>query len=185
MLAPSVTLIAIHTVVYISAHAPVFRIGLGLGMTICAGEDGVVARIRVAGAAHSVGAAVIQREIGVIELSIRPLDRIMAGRAGGRELGRDVIRIGRVLVVRLMTAVAIRGQARVVVVDVAVDACSRRYYVRAGQREASLAVVEGGVGPLDRVVTDLAGLRESSGHVVRILGVVEIRQVASDTSRVV
>ena len=96
-----------------------------------------------------------------------------------------MVRIVRILVIRLVAAIAVRGQVGVVVVYVAVGASARRDGVRTGEREARLVVVKVGVGPFDRVMADLAGLRKASLHVIRVIGVVEVGQVASDTGGVV
>ena len=180
-----VALVAIHTVVHIAPHALVPGVGLRLGVTVSTGEDRVVVRIRVAGAAPTVGVAMVQREPRVIELAIHPLDSVVAGCTGAREMGGDMVRIVRILVVRLVAAIAVGGQVFVIVVDVAVGAGARRYGMRACEREAGLAVVKVGVGPFDRVMADLAGLRKASLHVIRVIGVVEVGQVASDTGGVV
>ena len=178
-------LVAIHTVVHIAPHALVPGIRLGLRVAVRTGKDRVVVQIRVAGAAHTVGVAMVQREPCVIELAIRPLDSVVAGCTGGREMGGDVVRIVRILVVRLVAAIAVGGQSCVIVVDVAVGAGARRYSVGACEREAGLVVVKVGVGPFDRVMADLAGLRKASLHVIRVIGVIEIGQVTSDAGGVV
>jgi len=100
----------------------------------------------------------------VIELAIRPQQRVMASGANRRrETGRDVVRNGstqrrRALPSRLMAAVAVRVRYRkgVVVPYVAVRAghhlpC-RRHLVRARQGPARRAVVEDRRGPGDGVV---------------------------------
>ena len=178
-------LVAIHTVVHIAPHALVPGVGLGLGVAVRTGKDRVVVGIRVASGAHAVGVAMVQWPPGVIERSIRPLDSVVAGRAGSRESGGDVVRIVRILVVRLVAAIAVRGQVGVVVVYVAVGASARRDGVRAGEREARLVVVKVGIGPFDRVMANLAGLRKASLHVIRVIGVLEVGQVASDAGGVV
>ncbi len=100
----------------------------------------------------------------VIELAIRPQQRVMAGRAlCGQEACRDVIRYRsterlRAQPGRLVAAVAVRVRYRkgVVVPYVAVRAghhlpC-RRHLVRARQGPARRAVVEDRRGPGDGVV---------------------------------
>lgn len=178
-------LIAIHTVVHIASNTLVRGIRLGLRVAICTGEDRIVVRIRVAGAAHTVGVAMVQRKPGVIELAVRPFDSVVAGCTGGREMGGNVVRIVRILVVRLVAAITVGGQVFVIIVDVAVGAGARRYGMRACEREDGLVVVKVGVGPFDRVMADLAGLWKASLHVIRVIGVVEIGQVASDAGGVV
>ena len=85
--------------------------------------------------AHTVGVAVIDREIRVLRMVERgasPGRRRMAGRARRREERglRRVARIGRVVVIGLMAADAGRRQCRVVAVYVAQrtsrGACVRR-----------------------------------------------------------
>ena len=158
---------------------------LRLRMAVSAGEDRVVVGIRVAVGADSVGVAMVHWEPGVIELSVRPLDGVVAGGASGREVRGCVIRIVRVQVVRFVAAVAVRRQVLVVVVDVAIRAGSRRHDVRTREREAGLAVIEVGIRPFDRVMAELAGLREPGGDVIRIVRVFVIGQVAGYARRVV
>src|SRR5579885_1817651 len=67
-----VTLIAIHAVVDVPAHALVLRICVLFRMAVGALEDAVVVRIGVAGRAHAIGAAMIHIEPGVIEHGAGP-----------------------------------------------------------------------------------------------------------------
>ena len=148
-------------------------------------EDRVVVRIGVARGAHVVGVAVIRRErrvLRVIERRARPGRRVVAGLAGGREelRLRRVARIRRVVVIRLMAADAGRRQRRVVVVDVAISALSRRHGVRSGQRKRRVVVIEGRIGPDRRVMAQLALLRESGSHVIGIRRALEVLRVARD-----
>ena len=112
-------LVAIHTVVHIASNTLVCGIRLGLRVAVCTGEDRVVVRIRVAGAAHTVGVAMVQREPCVIERCARPRYRGVARRARGRETRRRMVGVGRAVVVRLMAGVAIGRRSRKHVVDVA------------------------------------------------------------------
>ena len=82
----------------------------------------------------------------------------------------------RVVVVLMTTDAGGVGDV-VVVVDVAIGALARRHGMRSGEWEARGRVVEGCRLPTCRVVTDFAGLRESSGHVIRVRGALEILQV--------
>ena len=125
------------------------------------------------------------RVLRVVEGRACPRRRGMAGRARGREelrLGR-VAWIRGVVVIRLVTSHASRRQRRVIAVDVAEGAGRRG--MRARQRECRVVVVEGGVGPHGRVVAQIALLRESRGHVVRIRRAVVIGQVAGHARRAV
>lgn len=92
----------------------------------------------------------------------------MALIAGLGEVGRDVIRIGRALIVSQVAAHARRVRNVVVVVDVAVGALPRRYRVHSRQRESGAVVIERCIRPRRGVVTLLARLREVRGDVIRI-----------------
>jgi len=180
-LAPATVLMALITVgavVNIASHSLMLLVGLRLGVAVRTSEDGEVIRICMAGAANAVRIAMVEREIGVIEIGIRPLHGVVTRRACGWEMRGRVVRIIRVQLIRLMAAVAIRRQRRVVAIDVAVYADSRRHHVRAGQRESRLAVIKHRVRPLNGVVANFARLREFRRHVIRILGAVEVREVA-------
>jgi len=99
----------------------------------------------------------------VIERGARPCRRGVAGLARSRkELGlRRMTRIRRVVVVRLVAANARRGQGRVIVVDVAIAALARWDSVQAGQGKCGVGVIECGIGPDSRVMTDLTGCGEA------------------------
>ena len=130
-------LVAIHAVVNVSADALVILIGLALGVTVGALEDGIVVRIDMAGRTHAVGIPVIGGELRVlrvIESRVQPARRRMARLAGGwDELRlRRVSRVRGVVVIRLVATNAGRRQSGVVVVDVAVRAHSRRNRVHTG-----------------------------------------------------
>src|SRR5260370_13235952 len=100
-------------------------------------------------------------------------------------MGGDLVRIVRIRVGHLVAAIAVGGQVFVIVVDVAVGAGARRCGMRGYEREGGLVVVKVGVGPVDRVMADLARLRKTSLRVIRVIGVVEIGQVASYAGGVV
>src|SRR6516162_9793224 len=93
----------------------------------------------------------------------------------GRE-GRSGARVYRVIcaaVVGLM-AIGIRATARSSQC-VTASGCSVALRalnggsVQTGQRESGVVVVEGGIGPVDRVVAGVAGLRKSGSDVVRYI----------------
>ena len=175
-------LITISVVVDVIAHAVVLAICLRRGVAGRALKYRVIARIRVASRANALRVSVGHREPCMVECCAAPCRRRVARLAGGRESGRDVIRIGRGLVNRLVAAVAIRRQARVVVIYVATAAGNRR--VRAGQSEACAAVIEGPRAPGDRVVAEIAARRVSELNVIyRNSGVVVVGLVAGDASR--
>lgn len=101
-------LVAIDAVVNVVLNALMVGIRLALGMTIRAGENGVVIGIRVAGRTNSIRVAVIGWEPSVVEDCTQPRRGVVAGLAGGREPGCDVVWIVRSLIIRLMAAVASR-----------------------------------------------------------------------------
>ena len=124
-----------------------------------------------------------QREarLRVIELAIGPLNGVVTKFASGRETG--VRRIVCVLKILLMAGNAQVAVQVVVVVDMAVGTLSRRNGVRTGQRKSGLRMIELAIGPLDRVMTLLAGGRET-GVGYRALGVLVVGLVAGVARRV-
>jgi len=162
-----VALVTIDAVVHVARYILVMK-GRGVVAAVAsrALEDGIVARIGVAGGAHAVRISVINRELrelGMVEGGAGPAARVVAGLAGGGEelRLRRVARIRRVVVVGLMASNAGGWQCRVIVVDVAIGALARGHSVQAGQGKCSVVVVEGGIGPEVRVVADLASSREA------------------------
>ena len=117
----------------------------------------------------------------VIERRSQPLGGVVAGLAGLREAGRDVVRRRRFLIIRQVARDAGGRQRRVLAVGMALRAGGRR--VLAGEREFSRAVIEGRSEPLNGVVAGLAGLRESRGDVVRIGCCGEVLRMAADAGR--
>ena len=89
----------------------------------------------------------------------------------------------RALIIRQMTAHACVCGDVVVVVDVAVETDARRIGMRVGERESYRSVIEGRGLPRDCRVALLASLSEASGHVVRILRALKIRQVTAHARR--
>lgn len=170
-LSARVTLIAIDAVVDVSRNIVVLEIvGVVSAVASRALKDGIVVRIGVACRAHVIRVAVVGRELSilpVIERGSGPCCRVVAGLARGREELRlcRVSGIRRVVVISLVAADASRRQRGVVVIDVAIAALAWRDCVRSRQRERSVVVVEGGVGPDNRVMANLARSGESRGRV--------------------
>ena len=176
-----VAVVAIHAVVDISADTLMARIGLALGMAVCALEDLIIIRIRVARTAHSARATVIGREPGVVESCVQPAAGVVAGGAGRRKPDRNVVRIVGGLVVGFMTAVTVRRKRRVVVVHVA----KRTSGVGVRPREwENIIVVEGRGRPRARAVADVALLREACGGVIWVIRGLIFLQVAGYACRV-
>ena len=185
------TLVAVDAVIDISRHVVVVEV-VRVVATVAPGalEDGIVARIRVAGRAHIVGAAVTGwklRVLRMVERGAGPGSRVVAVLARGREKLwlRGVARIGRVVVIRLVTTDTRRWQRCVVVIDVAIRALPRRHRVRSRQRERSVVVIERGVCPYGCVMADFAGRGESGRGVGRIVGAGVILLVARVTQNAV
>ena len=102
-----------------------FGIGGRRGVAARALKDRIVGRVGVAGGAHAVGVAVIEREEGVIagrQRGRNPGGRGVAGGAGRGPARRHVIRIRRSREVGLMAGVAGGRRSREHIVDVALDA---------------------------------------------------------------
>lgn len=97
-------------------------IGVRFRMTVGALEHAVITGIRMAGGAHAVRIPVIDVEPGVIEGRSRPARGVVTKSTGVREACRNVIGIVRFVVLVLVTAVAVRRNAGVVVVQVAICA---------------------------------------------------------------
>ena len=123
-----------------------------------------------------------QREPGgaVAEGCIQPTGRAVALLAGLWEVRRHVIRIRRALEILQVTAHASGAGQVVIVVNVAIDALARRHGMRTGQNESGRGVIELAIGPGHRVVTLLAGGRESGMRHRRRRRVV-VGLVATDT----
>ena len=132
--------------------------------------------------AHAVSAAVIHREIRVIESCIQPRGRVVTGLASGRKPGRDVIGVVRSLVIGLVAAIAGGGQRQVIIVYVTLRA--RHRCVEAGQRECRQVVIERCLQPRSRVVADLASVREANRGVRGIIGRVVVRHMTCRTRRI-
>lgn len=141
-------LIAIHAVIHIPADVRVLEIGrVPTSVATRALENRVVARIRVAGGAHSVGAAVVHREPGMVERCPRPRRCGVTSRAGGGENGGRCFmnRIRGGVVVGLVATVAGGRKRGVVVVYVTSGAGYGR--MESGQGERRGAVIKLAVGP--------------------------------------
>lgn len=141
-------LVAVHAVVDIARHMIVLKIvRIVAAVTSSALEHGVVIRIRVARRANSIGIAMARRELRVLRMvegRVAPACCVVAVLARGWEelLLRGVSWIARVLVIRLMTAVAIGGQRCVVTVDVAVGALAGRHRMRSGKGKGCRLVIK-------------------------------------------
>ena len=147
---------------------------------IRAGQVVVVVDVALGARDGCVGAGQWEAGGRVIEIRVRPRNRVMALLAGLREAGTDVIRIRRSLEILQVTVDAgrIRAAEVVVIVDVTLRALHRGMCAR--QRETSGRVIKSCVCPRDIVVALLTSLRETRGHVVRVRRTLEVFQVATD-----
>jgi len=174
-MAGRMALIAVNAVVDVARDLLMAEV-VGVIAAVASGalEDRIVARVRVARQAHAVGIAMVDGELRVlrmVERSIRPgscVVTILATRGEKLRL-RGVPRIARLVVVRLVASDACGRQRCVVAIHMALTALPRRNGVRAGQRKRRIGVIERGVGPDGRVVTDLACGWESSRRVRGII----------------
>ena len=96
----------------------------------------------------------------VVEGRIRPSAGVVALVAGLREIGRDVIRVGRALEILQVAGHTRSATQCVVIVDVAIRALARRNGVQSSQHEAGHRMIELGIAPLHRVVAGFARVRE-------------------------
>ena len=148
---------------------------LVVGMAVEARKDTVVARVRMtvttSGPPALVGSR-IDREPGMVEGRPGPCRRRVAHGAVVREARCGVIRVRGAGVLLLMTGVAVCWGARILPADVAVDAL--HVQVGSRQRKRRLTVVESCARPAAGRVANRTILRETSGSVVRICGVVVV-----------
>ena len=112
----------------------------------------------------------------MIEYRAGPCGGGVAGGAGGRESGSDVVGIRGARVIGLVTGVAVSRSTCKLVADVA--RCAWNRYVRAGERERSVVVIEHCPGPRGRRMAGGAGGGESGGDVVGVRGASVIGLVA-------
>lgn len=162
---------------------PVCR-GLVVLVARGAREDRVIAGVVMAVGAGRPFAAMragIDRELVVGERCARPSRSVVTGRTGSRKSGGYVIGIADAGVLRPVTRIAIRRCACIAAAYMAVGAGD--IHVCPSQREAGFRVIEGGGHPSSSAVTNFAGLRKSRGRMVRVLGVVEVREMARRTER--
>ena len=112
----------------------------------------------------------------VIELRVRPLHRIVALLTRSRESG---VRhwAYRIVEVVLMAADACGARNIEIVIDVAICTLARGNGVRTGQRKTGLRVIESRRLPGCGGVAGFASLCESTAHVIRVRGSLEIFQV--------
>lgn len=143
-----VTLVAVNAVVHVPAHVIVLEVvGVVAAMAARTLENGVVAGINVARGAHAVGVAMgngERRVLRVVERRACPSRGVVTGLTCCREelrLGR-MAWIGRIVVIVLMATDARQWQRRVVAVDMAVRANTRRHHVRTRKRERCVVVIE-------------------------------------------
>lgn len=127
----AMALVAIGTVVNVSANTPVLGVSVCFCVAVRALKNAVVTRVGVAGRTYSIGVAMIGWKPGVIEDCTEPSGGCMTGCAGGGESCGNVGRAVGGVVDRLMTAITIGRQRGVVIVHVAF--CTIEIDVRAGQ----------------------------------------------------
>lgn len=136
------------------------------------------------GGANPICIAVVEGEEGVVtggQSSRQPGGCGVAGGAGSGPSSCNVVGICGSNEVCLVAGVAIRGGAREDIVDVAFDAIDGG--VRAGKRERSAVVVEGGSSPSRGGVACLAGCREARGRVRGVSGSGPVGLVAAVAGR--
>ena len=150
-----------------------------------AGQVVIIVDVTVAALQRRHGVCTHQWEAGagVIELAVRPQNRVVTiGAGGGDSRGQVGERADRVVIVSQMARYAGRIGEVVVVVDVAVGALQRRNGVASGQRKAGAVVIERGIQPGRGVMALLARLGKIGGHVIGMGSALEIRQVARHAS---
>ena len=124
--------------------------------SVCARENRVVVRIRVARRTDAAGISMIDAPPGVTKRRARPRRGVVTSRTG---CGEDrwcgfVDGVCRIVVIRGVAAVTRRWQRRVIAVHMAARASHSR--VGAGQREGRRAVFKICVGPQLTFVAPIA-----------------------------
>ena len=159
------TLVTVHTVIYISADIRMREVGgVIAAMTARALKHRVITRADMARRTYTISVPVRNRErrvLRVVERGTGPSRCRMAGRARRREeLGlRGMTWVRRVVVIGLVAADAGGRQGRVVPVHVAERA--RRGRMRPGQRKRGIVVIKRRIRPQCGVVAQIALLRET------------------------
>ena len=142
-------LIAVDAVVHVPGHLRVTEVvGVVAAVASSALKDCVVVGVDVAGRAHIVRTAVVGRELRVlcvVKGRVQPAACAVAvlARCGEELRLRCMTRIGRVVVVGLMTSDARGWQRGVIAVDVAIAALARRRSVRTCERKGCVVVIKG------------------------------------------
>lgn len=151
-------------------------------VAIDAGERSEIGRVCVAIAAACPDPCVVagvDREPGVLKHRPQPGDGGVAGAARCGKHGRGVIRIRGAGVIRLMTAVTVCGEAAAVVP--LVTRVAGDVQMLPGQREPGFTVIEACRDPRRRGVANIAGVRESGLHMVRVRCAIEIVEMTRNT----
>ena len=118
----------------------------------------------------------INGEPGMVERCASPCRGVVASLAGCGKRRGHMIRTGGSRVLRFVTGQAVRGRPRVASANVTVRACNRR--MCSGQWKHCLAVIENRRHPRQRVVADLAISGKTTGYMVRVGRLLEVRLVA-------
>ena len=142
-------------------------------------EHGVVARVRMASCANAIRVAVVRREVRVIKRGPGPAGRGVASIASRRKASGCVVWIGGPLIVRIVAAVTVGRQRRVVVVHVALRA-GHIGGVITRERERCGVVIKGRILPIGEVVAGIARRRKADGSVRRCVGALVVALVALD-----
>ena len=139
------------------------RVVVLMARDACGARQGVVI-VHVAISAlprrHRVRPGKRESRTTVVECRVQPRACVVTLLAGLRKIRRDVVRIGRSLIVLQVAADASVRRQVVVVIDMAVGTLPRRHRVHSRQREIRAVVIKRGVRPRGGVVALLATLRE-------------------------
>jgi hypothetical protein len=174
-------LIAINAVINIPADILVMEIGrVPVPMASGALKDTIVTGVRMASRTDAIGVPVIHIEPRVIEGRSRPRRGGVARLTARGESGRLMVGIGRLLVLRRVTAIAVGWEARIVIVYMAIRA--DHGVVSTGERKGRVVMIKNTLGPNHRVVAQRAVGRET-GVIDRCQRIAEICLVASNAGR--
>jgi len=177
------TLVTIHAVVNVPAHALMLLICVAFRVAIRALKHRVVTWVGVARCTDTRSTAMVDVIPRMVKHRARPPGHHLVARLASRGKTRhDVIGIIRTLIFHPVTRIAIGGNGSVVVIDVA--AGTHDLDVCPNQRKDRVVVVERCRLPRRCAVANLALLRKTAGYVIRIRRTLVILHVAADAGRV-
>ena len=133
----------------------------------------------MASGANTVRSTVIGIKPGMVEGRAQPGCRRVAERTCRREARGNMVGTNGSLVIRLVAAITVGWQGGVIVVHMTIRA--HDLGVGARQWEGSVVVIKAGWRPRGGAMADITLLRKTTRDMVRIIGILIVRQMATHT----